>query len=239
MKRHIPNSITLCNLACGLYGLVLIQKGDLIMASIMVGPALIFDFLDGFVARILKVSSPIGKELDSLADMVTFGVLPGFIMFTLLTQSACDPKICTGLIGSSYFPFIAAAIPLMSAMRLAKFNVDTRQSDSFIGLPTPANSILIASLPLIALFQPQWYDYFSHPKILGGLTFLLSYLLVAEIPLLALKFKSFGLKENGFRYILIFGSLIFLAFFKWIGLPLVIIFYIILSIAHNATNKTP
>lgn len=238
MKKHIPNVITLCNLACGLYGLVLIQKGDIVMASIMIGPALIFDFLDGFMARILKVSSHIGKELDSLADMVTFGVLPGFIMFALITQSACDPNVCTGLLGSSYFPFIAAAIPLMSAMRLAKFNVDARQSDLFIGLPTPANSIFIASLPLIALYQPHWFEHIAHPKILGGLTFIMSYLLVAEIPLLALKFKTFAVKGNGFRYTLILGSVLFLVFFKWIGLPIVILYYILLSIINNVVNKS-
>ncbi len=237
MKKEIPNLLTLANLACGMMGIYAVFNSDLEKATYFIVPALIFDFLDGFVARLLKVSSPLGKELDSLADMVTFGALPGFIMFQLLAQASCDPKVCTGLISNQYFPYLGFLITLFSAYRLAKFNIDTRQSDTFIGLPTPANTIVIASLPLIASYQPQLWQYINHPKVLAVICLVFSYLLVAELPLIALKFKNFGLKENIYRYSVVIASVLSILLFGVAGLPLSIILYIIIAILQNFATK--
>lgn len=233
IKKHIPNTITSCNLLCGCIGIVLCFDGQLETAAYLMGLAMLFDFADGFVARLLKVSSPIGKELDSLADMVTFGVLPSVIMFHLMQATACDTGQCTGVIPRPYFPYFAFIIAIFSAVRLAKFNVDTRQSDSFIGVPTPANAFFIGALP----FLIGEYTFIAHPKVLLGITFVMSYLLVAELPLLALKFKNYSFKDNLYRYLLIISSLLFLVFFQYAGVPMVIITYILLSVLNNMQKK--
>jgi CDP-diacylglycerol--serine O-phosphatidyltransferase len=185
-----------------------------------IGIAALFDFLDGLVARLLKVHSEIGKQLDSLADMVTFGVLPSFIMFQYL--SAAD---------AGNWKFIAFAIAVFSAFRLAKFNVDTRQSDQFIGLPTPANAIFICSL--IFLKDIPGFDFLFEKTALSIVVTIFSLLLVAEIPMIALKFKSLKFKENIFRYILILGAITLVVLFQFSGIPFVIAFYILLSVVNN------
>lgn len=233
IKKHIPNTITSANLLCGCLGIVFCFEGQLETAAYLMGLAMLFDFADGFVARLLKVSSPIGKELDSLADMVTFGVLPSIIMFHLMKGVACNPEKCTGLISAPYFPYMAFIIAIFSAVRLAKFNVDTRQSDSFIGVPTPANAFLIASLP----FLISDYSIISEPKVLLAITLVMSYLLVAELPLLALKFKNYGFKDNVFRYLLIISSLVYLIVFQYAGIPMIIVTYILLSVFNNMNKK--
>lgn len=233
MKKHIPNVITCCNLFCGTVGLVFAFQGDFYTAAYLTIASLVFDFFDGFAARLLKVSSPIGKELDSLADMVTFGVLPGVIMFQLMKTAACDPSVCTGLLSKSYFPYIAFLIPVFSGLRLAKFNVDTRQSDSFIGLPTPANAIFIASLPIIMDNQAIAATWLANPKVLACTTIVMSYLLVAELPLLALKFKDFSFAHNKARYALILGSVTLLVGLKFAAIPFVILFYVLLSVVNR------
>ncbi|MBX3163764.1 MAG: CDP-diacylglycerol--serine O-phosphatidyltransferase [Bacteroidetes bacterium] len=213
MKKHIPNIITLGNLFCGCLAIVKIFEGDLIRAAYLVGIALICDFFDGFAARLLKVTSPIGKDLDSLADMVTFGVVPGLVMFHLNSSL-------------SYFAFI---IPIFSAIRLAKFNNDTRQTSSFIGLPTPANAALICSLPLAAGENYAQLDSWAYiPIVLIG-----SLLLVAEIPLFALKFKNFAWADNKIKYIFLVLCLVLLVALKFAAIPLIIILYILLSIVNN------
>jgi len=227
MKKHIPNLLTCGNLFCGCLGVNFAYNGNLAWAAYMIGLAGIFDFFDGFVARLLNVSSPIGKELDSLADMVSFGFLPGVIMFHLLVPT-------TSL--SPYLPFIAFMIPIFSALRLAQFNVDTRQSDSFIGVPTPANAILIGSLPLISEFHPQFSEWVVNPFLLLPLTIVMSLLLVAELPLIALKFKDYSLGNNKIKYTFLVLTVLLLVFFKFAGVPLVIIAYILLSVLENMTK---
>ncbi len=255
----IPNIITLGNLFCGCLAIVFAFNGNLVWAAYLVGIAAVLDFLDGFVARALKQHSPIGKDLDSLADMVTFGVVPGVVMFQLLNISynlhiEQVGDFPTGKQGQAFFAFL---ITLFSALRLAKFNNDTRQSDSFIGVPTPANSILICSLPLILdigdieRFLYEWQDTLYHSTqdgigvillnnyLLWAIVFIMSYLLIAEIPLFALKFKSFKWKGNEIRYSFLAACAIMLVFLKFIALPLAIVLYILLSVVNNLVKKKP
>ena len=165
IKRHIPNALTCGNLICGVFGILQVFEGNLETASILIGIALVCDWLDGFVARLLHVSSPIGKELDSLADMVTFGVLPAFMLLKLIENSCVSGTCTVGLFGF-YKPYIALALAVFSALRLAKFNVDTRQSESFIGVPTPANGMVVASLPMILKFNPEVSAYILNFNVL-------------------------------------------------------------------------
>ncbi len=266
IKRNIPNAITCGNLLCGCFGILFTSGYYLEAAFYLLLIAGVLDFFDGFVARLLKVSSPIGKDLDSLADMVTFGVLPGFIMYKLIALSILNYNIDLAIdifslfrIGEPtldelskiniitmpilFMAFIGFIIPVFSAIRLAKFNNDSRQSDSFIGLPTPANGLLIASLGFILMHRLNGYGSFPvnsiifNPYFLVGLTCLLSFLLVAELPLIALKFKNFGWADNKMRFILIGLSVACLAVFKFVGIPLVIILYILLSIVNNIFFK--
>ena len=233
MKKHIPNAITCLNLLSGCLGIVfafnssLIVKGyeNIVYASYAILIAAIFDFLDGLVARSLKAYSDIGKELDSLADMVSFGVLPSVIVYQLFLRSAQIEGVSTYL---NYFAFVIA---IFSALRLAKFNVDVRQSENFIGLPTPANAMLIASLPLIITHSGAfWKAYILNPFFLFILSMGMSFLLVMELPLISLKFKNLNYKENLLRYALIIASLILILLFQFAAVPIIIFVYIILSI---------
>ncbi len=235
IKEHIPNFITLLNLLSGCIAIVFIFKNQLPIASYLIGLAAIFDFLDGFFARLLKVQSPIGKDLDSLADMVSFGLVPGLILFKLIEYSS-GISVNTGFI--SVVPFLAFLIPLFSALRLAKFNNDKRQTDVFIGLPTPANALLIASFPLILIQQSTLVginllsiqSLFLSTIFLVVIAILLSYLLIAEIQLLSLKFKNFTWKDNKIRYIFLGTSCFLLLLFFYLAIPIIIILYILLSI---------
>lgn len=230
--RHIPNVLTCLNLLCGCIGVVEAFHNNIIISCGLIGVALIFDFFDGFVARILKVSSPIGRDLDSLADMVTFGLLPSIIIYQLLMQSIPD------LLGI-WKAYPAFLIAIFSAIRLAKFNNDPRQSDSFIGVPTPANALLIASLPVIVLTQDEyWKTLIVNTNNLLLLTVVMSYLLIAEIKLIALKFKSFGWQGNEFRYSFLLLTILLLAFFKILAVPLILVIYILLSVTANLTKKS-
>jgi CDP-diacylglycerol--serine O-phosphatidyltransferase len=231
IRRNLPNALTCGNLLCGCVGVVEAFHNNLVISCILIGVALIFDFFDGFLARLLKVSSAIGKDLDSLADMVTFGLLPAIIVYQLLMQSIPD------LFGiwKAYPAFIIA---VFSALRLAKFNNDPRQSDSFIGLPTPANAMLIASLPVILLTEaPFWKDIIVNTTNLLILSVVMSFLLVMEMPLIALKFKHFGWKGNEFRFILIIMTIVLILAFKILAVPAIIILYILLSVVDNLTKK--
>lgn len=250
IKKNIPNTITCGNLFCGCLAVVCTFNGNLLWSAYLVGIAGVLDFLDGFIARLLHVHSEIGKQLDSLADMVTFGLVPGVVMFTFLSNAA---TIYVGTSGSnmivlSYLPLFAFLITIFSAIRLAKFNIDTRQTSSFIGVPTPANALLICSLPLIHFFQPNVGNFSLIPILenvwfLLGLTILMSYLLVAELPLFALKFKNFGWADNKIRYSFLIASIIMLLLFKFIAIPFIIFLYVILSvintlfISNNSVNK--
>jgi CDP-diacylglycerol---serine O-phosphatidyltransferase len=229
MKKHIPNFITCLNLFTGCVAIYIAFQGNLVFAAYLVGVAAVFDFLDGMVARLLHAYSEIGKQLDSLADMVSFGVLPGIIMFQLMRKSAmADPN--TSLLQAEVFPFLAFIIIIFSALRLAKFNIDTRQTTLFIGLPTPANTLFIASLPLIlATDQFNLSQYFMNQYVLLGLTLFLSYLLVAEIPLFALKFKNLAWKDNATRFIFLLIAIPLLFLLKFAAIPMIIVLYVLLS----------
>lgn len=185
-----------------------------------------FDFFDGFFARLLKVSSDIGKQLDSLADLITFGVAPSIIvMHILLFQNQDNTSF-------SNIHFVALIIPIFSAFRLAKFNVSTNQDDSFIGLPTPANALFFISIPFIQLYQKDHIlnNLFSNSYILASLIICFSLLMVSSFKLLSLKFKTFNWQENLSRYILIFSSIILLFFLHFVAVPIIILLYLILSI---------
>lgn len=241
MKKHIPNLVTLLNLFCGSIAVLLAVTGHLITAAFFVFLGIFFDFFDGLLARKLKVQSELGLQLDSLADVVTSGVVPGIVMYQLLNLSIHDGwhsnDLCEGFSfeNFSYLPLMGLLIILASAYRLAKFNISTNQSDAFIGLPTPANTLLIMSLPLIMEFQNsdlingiilnQWF--------LMSLTILSCYLLNADIRLLALKFKNWSFKDNAMRYLLIIIAVILLVIFQFAGIPLIILTYIMLSLLNR------
>ncbi|MCU0368368.1 MAG: CDP-diacylglycerol--serine O-phosphatidyltransferase [Cyclobacteriaceae bacterium] len=220
LARHIPNALTCANLLCGCLGIISIIKNYPVEPAYFVWIACIFDFFDGFVARLLKVTSPIGKELDSLADMVSFGVLPSLVMFQWIDSAS---EIST-------ISYVGLSIAVFSALRLAKFNIDTRQSDSFIGLPTPANSLFITALPFLPdLLRPTIFATGS----LVIITIVFSFLLVAPINLFALKFKNYSFPDNKIRYLFLGLSIILLIFFKAGALPFIIISYIILSLTGS------
>ncbi|WP_158995766.1 CDP-diacylglycerol--serine O-phosphatidyltransferase [Mucilaginibacter sp. L196] len=224
VKKHLPNAITCCNLFSGCIGIVFTFQENLIYAAYAIFLAAIFDFFDGFASRVLQSYSGIGKDLDSLADMVSFGVLPSAIMYELFLQA---PPVHNF---SPYLNFIAFLIPVFSALRLAKFNVDARQAESFIGLPTPANAILIASFPLIMEQHSNLSTYILNSYGLSIFTVVMCGLLVAELPLMSLKFKNRDFQENIYRYLLLLFSAILILFFKFAAVPVVILFYIGLSI---------
>lgn len=216
----IPNLLTLGNLLCGCFGIFFVFEGDLKMASYLTGLALLLDFGDGFLARLLNSASPIGKELDSLADMVTFGALPAFVVFSLVRNASGEfPE---------YLPYLAFVIAVFSALRLAKFNIDTRQSESFIGLPTPANGMIVAAFPFI--LDNSNLDFLANPWVLVAYAFVISFLLIAEIPLFALKFKNFTWQDNRIKYIFLVLSLVLLVLFMIPAIPLIIILYFLLSL---------
>jgi CDP-diacylglycerol--serine O-phosphatidyltransferase len=236
VKKHIPNFITLLNLVSGCIGIIFIFDGNLPVASYLIFLAALFDFLDGMVARILKVKSDIGKELDSLADIISFGLVPGFIMMKLLQISIGITEVNPGII--SVIPYLALLIPVFSAIRLAKFNIDSRQTYSFIGLPTPACAILIASFPLIIEqkttligFEPAWFaNQITNPYLLIGLILILSYLLVAELPLFSLKISKNEPVKNRIKYVFIGISAILIILFYFLSVPFIMLFYILLSL---------
>lgn len=220
MKRHIPNALTCANLLSGCIGVVFAFKGDLSTAAYAVLISGIFDFFDGFVARLLHVKSPIGKELDSLADMVSFGFLPGVIMYQLLSQSDFS---------SPYLPYLGFLITIFSALRLAKFNIDTRQTEDFIGLNTPMNTLFIASLPFIGVDHP---NLINSSLLLVSLTVIMSFLLVSEIRIFSLKFGSLEWKHNKIKFIFLILSAALIAVLKFAAIPFVLILYICLSVLH-------
>jgi CDP-diacylglycerol--serine O-phosphatidyltransferase len=237
----IPNIMTLGNLLCGCLGIVFVFEGNLLYAAHLIFLAGILDFLDGFVARLLNQHSEIGKQLDSLADMVTFGVLPAFITAKLIQQSLNQDSILTDLVPSNllsqiHLPliaYIAFILALFSCLRLAKFNIDTRQSDSFIGVPTPANAFVVAAFPLIIKFNPEYTFLVLNSTILIAYTLIMSYLMISEIPLFALKFKNFSWANNKIKYLFLILSVILLVTIQFVAIPLIIFLYIIMSIISN------
>lgn len=260
LYKNIPNLFTLLNLLSGALAIILSFEGrnNLILASYFIYIAGVFDFFDGFAARALKVSSAIGKELDSLSDMVSFGLAPSIILYQLLKntmqikQFAFSLPVLQVLILAS--PLLIAAF---SAVRLAKFNIDTRQTESFIGLATPACAMLVASIPLIAHFNPNnlilvpslsdniyfflgvifFGAFITKPIVLVPLSIILSILLVVELPMFSLKFKSFNFEENKLKYYFLIVSFLLFIFLQVLSIPIIFVLYITFSIFNNLLNK--
>ncbi len=226
IKNQIPNSITGLNLFSGCISIVFAFENNYLLSIIFILLAGLFDFFDGMVARILKVKSDIGKELDSLADVVSFGVAPAMIIFCYSSELIVKQNITDYRI---FIPYISFIVPVFSAFRLAKFNLDSRQTDFFLGLPTPANAMLLSSLVLL----PQNWSIILNIYALAIISIILSILLISEIPLIALKFKSFSFKDNTIRYIFLIGCLILITIFLFNSITFIIIWYIIISLVNN------
>jgi CDP-diacylglycerol--serine O-phosphatidyltransferase len=224
MKRLIPNALTCANLLSGCIGIVFAFKGNLEVTAYSVLVSGIFDFFDGFTARILNVKSTIGKELDSLADMVSFGFLPGVVMYKLLEQSDYS---------SPYLPFMGFLMTVFSALRLAKFNLDTRQTEDFIGLNTPMNTLFIVSLPFI---QKDYPAIINSTMLLIAITVLMCWLLVCEIKIFSLKFGSIKWIHNKSKFVFLIISAVLIAFLKFAAIPFVLVLYIASSIVHFRSN---
>ncbi len=225
MKKHIPNFFTISNLAFGCIAIVYIFKRQAYISSFLVFAALIFDFLDGFLARKLKAGSPIGKELDSLADLVTFGVAPGMLVYSYLRS----PDV-------GYWAFLAFLLPIFSAIRLARFNVTEKQSH-FSGLPTPANAFFWMSFPCMFLLgkNNDIYDFFyeifhgSEWRLISVVLFF-SVLMVSNIKMMSFKFSNFGMKDNWDRYLFLGISLILFLILQLTALPIIVFLYLIISL---------
>lgn len=227
MKKHLPNALTCIHLFAGCLALCNVFAGRLELAAYLVGLAAVFDFADGLVARALHVSSAIGKDLDSLADMVSFGVVPGAMLFQLLGRGANSLP--------DWLPYAGFIVTVFSALRLAKFNNDTRQTTSFIGLPTPACTLVVASLPLILAYDTYGLtSLIINPWLLLGLTGLLSGLLVAELPLFALKFKNLSWHDNSVRFVFLLLSVALLLGLQAAAVPVIILLYVLLSLWRPA-----
>lgn len=246
IKRHIPNIVTLLNLFCGCIAVVFAVYGNFIAASIFVFLGIFFDFFDGLLARKLNVQSPLGIQLDSLADLVTSGVVPGIVMFKLISLAIDAPDFATYSeswnstlhwqgFKLSILPLIGLFIPLASAYRLAKFNLDEDQQTFFKGLPVPANTLLILSLPLILEYQNSdlMNTIIINKWFLIAITLLSCYLLNSHIKLFALKFKDWSFKNNAVRYVFLILSIVALVVLQFAAIPLIIVLYILLSIADK------
>lgn len=228
IKRYIPNSLTLLNLFCGCVAIVFIADSNFEMSFYFVSLGIFFDFFDGFFARRFNVSGPLGVQLDSLADMITSGLVPGFLMFKMLSN-------LQEFEGNNFIPFAGFIITLGACYRLANFNIDTRQTDSFIGLPTPANTLFIMSLPLIA--NSFIYDFVINQWVLISITLLSAFIMNAEIPLFSLKIKKLNFSDNKLQVLFLLFSILLLILFQFTGIALVIISYVLLSVINNKLLK--
>ena len=230
-KKHIPNFLTLLNLLCGCIALVFISESKFDIAFYFVCLGIFFDFFDGFFARKFGVSGPLGVQLDSLADMVTSGVAPGFVMFKVLSQNNFDSGV--------YVPYLGFIITLGACYRLANFNIDTRQSDSFIGLPTPANTLLIMSLPLVIseCHFLMLSEILSSKWVLLVITLWSAYIMNAEIPLFSLKIKNFSFQKYKLQIGFLIASIIMIVSLQYLAIPLVIVTYVLLSVFNTILTK--
>lgn len=224
MVRHIPNFITLLNLVTGCFAVYFAFSGNPELAAWLIGLAAVFDFLDGLAARVLKSVSSIGKILDSLADVISFGLAPSAIMLVLIKGQTGE---------GSVLPFVAFIIPAFSALRLAVFSVDDQQKEQFQGVPTPANALFLASFPLIISHSPDpslVNSIFTSISFLLVVTVVASFLLVLKIPILSLKFSDFSWRYNQSRYLLIGSSIALLIWLNFLAVPVIFVLYILLSI---------
>ena len=260
---NLPNLFTAANLFCGVIATFLAMNGRIDLAPFFIIGGLLFDFFDGFLARKLQLTGELGKQLDSLADMVTFGVAPGAIIFSVLVVinepsylELYDVHAAThyalgkwfmnisNSIVANPFPVLALFIPFFSLFRLAKFNLDSRQSQSFIGLPTPAHSLFYLSFPLVLCYGEAGFGmdfslmkYVFNPYVIIACIAVLSVMTVSELPLFSLKFKTFGFAENKIRYIFLLISLGLIIFFQAWSLALIVFLYLILSVIENILQK--
>jgi len=235
IRKNIPNLITLLNLSCGLFSIMSAFQGSLTTASLYIFIGALLDFLDGLTARILKADGPIGKQLDSMADMVTFGVAPGFLLFNFMFYLNNGTIFRYSMETSNFiFPSsLALLIPIFSAYRLANFNIDSKQINSFIGLPTPVLAIFIAALPHIDFKQ---FPMFSDMQFLTILAILMPILLILKIPLFSLKYSNkekIASRLNIFRLILILTAITLFFVFQFAVIPFIVILYLILSLLNN------
>ena len=224
ITRHIPNTVTCCNLFCGCIASIMGFQAKYEMAILFIILGAVFDFFDGMLARLFHVSGPLGKELDSLADDITFGFAPSVIVYSLFKEVQY-PDILTPF--TEYIPYTAFIIAVFSALRLGKFNIDTRQSTSFIGLPTPANALFWGSL-VVGGHDFLVSESFNAIYLLI-LVLIMSYLLVAEIPMFSLKFKNLTWNDNKISYIFLLVCIPLLIFLQISGFAAIILWYIFLS----------
>ena len=242
MKRMLPNIITLLNLASGVIAVLFAAQNELVFAAYFILAGIVFDFFDGFVARILHVQSELGVQLDSLADMVTSGVAPGIIMFQLLRHAETDWSMTDYLSNFNqidFLPFLGIVITLAAAYRLAKFNIDENQTHDFIGVPTPAMTLFVLSIPIITQYgQQEWAKEIVSSRLFLIIVVLLgSFLMNANISLFSLKFKTISLKDNAVKYVLIVLSVLLLIVFRVTAIPLIILLYILLSGVNNVMKR--
>ncbi|MFP4471401.1 MAG: CDP-diacylglycerol--serine O-phosphatidyltransferase [Bacteroidales bacterium] len=241
IRQSIPNTVTILNLLSGSLAIIFVFQGNLALASWLIGLAALFDFLDGLLARLLNAMSPIGKELDSLADVISFGLAPGIIVFHLMQHSYNPPFLYW--MDINVWTFVALLLPAFSALRLAVFNIDTRQSDAFIGLPTPANALFFAAFPLVILQAGQSgyqgiLELLRNYWFLAGVTVVFSLLLVSPLRLFSLKFKNYSLRQNLLRYNFLIISIAAFLLLKFFALPLIVVLYILLSVAIPEKRET-
>ena len=234
IKQHIPNAITCGNLVSGCLSILFIACDMPVKAALMIFVAGLFDFFDGFSARLLKAHSPIGADLDSLADVVASGVAPGFIMYWLMSHSADLPKV--EWLGITVLPCLAFLLPVFSSIRLAKFNVDDTQKTSFRGLPAPGMAIFVASLPLALGQVGHLADGTLGYWACLGITLLFSFLMVSRIRFFSFKMKSARWKGNEVRWIFLIVALVSVAVFHLVALPFVLVFYILLSVFFGTSQ---
>ena len=243
IKKQLPNTITLLNLLAGVIAVLFAANDHLITAAFFVLLGIFFDFFDGFAARQLKVQSALGVELDSLADMVTSGVVPGIIMFQLLRRTLGDwesHSLVQSMKELELLPFAGLLLTLGAAYRLAKFNIDTRQTDGFIGLPTPAMALFVISLPLIIAYggQEMAVDLIDNRYFLLISTLVLVILMNAELPLFALKFKNFSFNTHLTEILFLVLSLVLILLLKFVAIPIIIVLYILFSLFKKDNSNS-
>jgi len=243
VTRHIPNVATSLNIVSGFFSILLCLEGNLVLASWFIFLAVLFDFSDGLLARLLKAYSDLGKQLDSLADIISFGVAPSLLFFRAY-QISFEMKYgsftFSGLQTLEKIMLLSTVlIVVTSALRLGKFNIDTEQKDEFIGLPTPATGIFIASYMLLILenIEDSMKDYLLHPVFLFFLTIMFSLLMISGIPMFSMKFQNYGWKENKLRYVFLGISIILVILIKLYAIPVIILSYIIVSSGRHLLKK--
>ncbi len=243
-KKHIPNIITLGNLLCGTIATIYAVEGNFIVTAQFFILGVGLDFFDGFTARLLNVQGELGKQLDSLADMVTSGVVPGIVMLQLINKAIDKDPI--GYFGQEEFTEVASSLPFLGLLltlaacyRLANFNIDERQADSFIGLPTPAMSLFVVSLSLLSNGENIVFlsKLINEPYFLIGVVLIFSYLMNAELPLFSLKFKEYSFKGNYIKYLFLIASVLLLLVLKLAAIPFIILLYVLISVLVNLFYK--